>query len=107
MAKKADKHRDVIDALRKTDFTSLEGWEELEELSSHTELDDIEIFEEEITIKDDKFSGPINVYVLLNYGDDDDESSISSGFPGSVIGHFEGGKPKIDRIDVNTSSFYE
>lgn len=115
MAEKADKRRLVAEALKDefskiTDMekiTKLNGWEELENLSSHTILDGFEYFEDEITLKDDKFSGPINIYVILNYGDKGDMETMSSAFPGSIIGHFDKDQPVFDRIVVDTSSFYE
>lgn len=107
MAKKVDVRRLVADALKKADITSLDGWADLDELSSRTVLDGVEYFEDEITLKDNEFSGPINVYVVLNYGDRGDMDTMSGAFPGSIQGHFEGQKPKIDRIVVDTSSFYE
>lgn len=105
--KTPDKRQIVSNALKKADITSLDGWAVLEELSSRTDLDGVEYFEDEITLKDNEFSGPINVYVVLNYGDKGDMATMSGAFPGSIQGHFEGQNPKIDRIVVDTSSFYE
>ena len=104
-----DQRRDLAAAcVRSVDLTSFDAWNSLDVLSSSTVPDSIEVYEDDIKISDDKFSGVLNVYVTLEYGKGEDGFTTSDGFPGKFRGHFdETGQAVIDELTVDTSSFYE
>jgi hypothetical protein len=85
-----------------------EAWTDLSLLSSNTRVDTIEIFEREVRIDGEQFTGPITWYVVLEYGPRDDDGALrtSESFPGTFEGHFEGDTPIVDRMTVDTTSFY-
>ena len=67
-------------------------WSDLDELSTHTILEGVEVDPEGILIDDDgRFKGVMNVYVTLQYGKDDDEGfTTSDSFLGRFEGHLDG-----------------
>ncbi len=97
----------IAGAVRDVDLTDFACWNDLDVLSSHTIPEDIEVLEDTIDIKDDNFSGVLNVYVQLKYGKGDEGFTSSDGFPGKFKGHFdENDRLVIDEVTVDTSSFY-
>ena len=97
----------IAGAVRDVDLTDFACWNDLDVLSSRTIPEDIEVLEDAIDIKDDNFSGVLNVYVLLEYGKGDEGFTSSDGFPGKFKGHFdENDRLVIDEVTVDTSSFY-
>jgi hypothetical protein len=110
-----DKSRDdelremIAKVLKEYDLTSDVAWGDLDELSTHTQLEAVDVDPEGILIDDaGRFSGVMNVYVTLQYGKDDKEGfSSSDSFLGNFEGHLEGARPKIDTVRVDTSPFYE
>jgi hypothetical protein len=104
--KKREKVAKLVEAY---DLSSDPAWSALDELSTHTALEGVEVDPEGVVLdKGGKFQGIMNVYVTLQYGKDaDDGFTTSDSFLGKFEGHFEGDKPKIDAISVDTSSFYE
>jgi hypothetical protein len=103
-----EKQRQIVEAVQAQEATETEAWSDLDALSSHTMVDTVETFPREIRISGNAFSGPLTWYVLLSYGKDEgDRLNTSESFPGSFEGHFENGRPVIDRMNVDVSSFYE
>lgn len=96
-------------AVTDAELSALEGWEALEVLSNRTDVDGIEVFEDLIRIDGTNFNGPMNVYVVLNYLKEGGEDfAVSEGFPGKFFGRMtEDGSVVIDRISVDTKSFYD
>jgi hypothetical protein len=94
--------RAIADEVRKIEISDTEAWTELDVLSSDTGVESIEVFEDEIRSKGDRFEGPINVHVVLRYPKN---VTLSETFPGRFEGSWEGEKPSIDRLLVDTSSF--
>jgi Predicted pPIWI-associating nuclease len=101
----------VMDAISQYDIVGSPSWSELEAISSHIQLDQIEAIPEGIFETDDGFSATASVYVLLNYGGKNDKLSSADTFPAQVDGHFENKESQIkaiiDFFIVDTSSFYE
>jgi predicted pPIWI-associating nuclease len=99
----------VIDAISNYDPQKSPAWDDLDALSSHTYVDEIEAVPEGIFETDDGFSAAATVYVALNYGNQNDEEAISDSFPAQADGHFEAKGNKItaviDSFSVDTSSF--
>jgi len=91
------------------DLTTSPAWSDLDELSSQTLLDGVEIDPDGVIVKGQKFKGPVSVYVLLQYGSKNDEGfETSDSFMGEFEGHFdENNKPIIDNVRIDTSPFYE
>ena len=89
------------------DLTPYSAWNDLDALSSHTEVEAVEPLESQIFLEGDRFAGNCVVYVQLNYGDGDDGASMSDSYPGKFRGHMDDGSVVIDDIEVDISSFYE
>ncbi len=100
----------VIDAVQNFDLTESSSWSDLDALSTHTYVDEIEVDPEGVILEpESRFRGTMSVYVLLKYeSEGEDGFETSDGFRGRFNGHFEAeAKPVIDDIEVDTSSFYE
>lgn len=99
-----DKARSIAEAVRSAELSEMPAWSNLDILSSHTHVEGIEVFEDEIRAVGEKFEGPINVHVTLNYSED---VTLSETFPGRFEATWEGDHPSIATVVVDTSSFYE
>ena len=98
----------IIGAVKDLELTEFSCWSDLDALSTRTIQEDIEILDEVLEIENDHFKGMLNIYVMLEYGKGEDGFVTSDGFPGKFRGHFdEDGKPVIDDVIVDTSSFYD
>jgi hypothetical protein len=99
----------VMDAVSSVELSETAAWSDLDSLSSHTSVDDIEAVPEGIfEAGDNGFEAVATVYVDLNYGGRKDSFSTSDSLPAQVQGHFEpDGRAIVDSVSVDTSSFYE
>ncbi len=97
------KARVIAAAVRNLEFTETEAWSDLDALSSNTRIEAVEVFEDAIRYVGEKFQGPINVHVSLQYPED---VTFTETFPGRFEGKWKEGEPLIDRVAVDTSSFY-
>jgi Predicted pPIWI-associating nuclease len=100
----------IIKAVEDYDLASSPEWQELDELSSHTKLEAIEINPNGV------FEGPPgffqavgSVYVTLNYGAKRDSSSMSDSYPVLVTGKLDRAAKavSVETVTVDTSSFYK
>lgn len=100
---------EIARQLQDIDPTSLQIWSDLDELSTHTVVEAMEVPVDGIIMSPDgRFTAVVNVYVLLQYGKDDDEGfTTSDSFRATVSGRFVDGDAIVDRSTVDTSSFYE
>jgi len=96
----------VRSAAHQGEMTDFSAFHDLMSLSTRTVIDDFDVDEDFILVKDDKFSGAGNIYVILNYGPKDDEITESAGFLCKFSGHFEGEIPIIEQMEVDVSGFY-
>lgn len=96
-------------AVKATELTETEAWQDLSVLSSNTYVDTLETFDDEVRIDGDRFEGPLTWHVTLRYGQhaSEDELVISDSFPGSFEGRLENGVPVIERMLAEVSSFYK
>lgn len=101
--------RAIIDAVSEYDLASSPEWDQLDQLSTHTEFESIDanpdgIFEG----PDNSFEAVGDVYVTLNYGDRRDSTAVSDAFPVQVAGTFDRqtGKVVVESVTIDTSSFY-
>jgi hypothetical protein len=99
----------IMDAVSSLELSETEAWSDLDCLSTHTIVEDIEAVPEGIFQSGDiDFAAVATVYVALNYGDKGDDISSVDSFPAQVEGHFDPkGNAVIDRVRVDTSAFYE
>src|ERR1700679_303750 len=99
----------VMDAVSSIELTETTAWSDLDSLSTHTHIEDIEAVPEGIFESgDNSFTAVATVYVGLNYGGKNDASSTADSFPAQVQGHFKpDGKAVVDSVSVDTASFYE
>lgn len=98
----------VLQAVSDFDLTQSDAWSDLDELSTHTHIDEVEVDPEGIILDEDRFKGMMNIYVLLQYGRDSHEGfQTSDAFRAWFNGHFEGAEAVIDGVKVDTSPFYE
>jgi hypothetical protein len=82
--------------------------DELDQLSTHTEVDGVDVLADTLSETDGAFAAKLVVYVGLQYGGNaDDPMTTSDTFPGQVKGHFEqDGTITIETVSFDTSSFY-
>jgi Predicted pPIWI-associating nuclease len=99
----AERARRIADEVKNLELTATGAWSDLDILSSNTQVEAIEVFEDEIRQFPDRFEGPINVHVTLNYPED---VMLSETFPGRFEGRWDGDTPSIANVSVDTSSFY-
>ncbi|WP_024879206.1 hypothetical protein [Methylosinus sp. LW3] len=99
----------IVAAVKATELTETEAWQDLSALSSNTYVDTIETFDDEVRIDGDRFEGPLTWHVTLHYGQvaSEDELIISDSFPGSFQGRLEEGVPVIERMLAEVSSFFK
>jgi hypothetical protein len=98
--------KSIADALRNTELTDTDVWNELIILSDRTTIGAIEVFEDEIKIRDSSFEGLFNVHCQLLYGNGDDAFTLSETFPGRFEGQItERDGVKFSKITVDTSGF--
>lgn len=92
----------IVDAVKGIDLSTTDAWGDLDILSTSTQIEAIEVFEDEIRGTDRYFEGPVNVHVTLEYSDD---VTLSETFPGRFSGRFVDGQIRIESLHVDTSSF--
>lgn len=85
---------------------------ELDELSSGTVIDDIDIDEGSLEVTketngDLNVDGVVNIYVTLNYGDKTDRAAFGDSFPGHFNASLSDAGMKLKSTSVDTSSFYK
>lgn len=102
----------VVSAARSYDLRQdQEAWSQLDELSSNTDIDGVEVDPAGIIFEDgDRFKGLLNVYVVLRYDADEegDAFTTSDAFMGFFAGHFGPNEtPVLDKVTVDTSTFYQ
>lgn len=100
---------DAISALSENDTAVLQAWDQLDILSSATLFEGIEAAPGGTLIADDgQFEAAATIYITLQYGGSRDNVSMSDSYPATVFGHIDAqGTVEVDRIEVDTESFYE
>jgi hypothetical protein len=100
----------VIDAVSKYNVPASSAWNDLDQLSTHTQFEEMDAVPEGIFERENRFSASATVYVTLQYGAKAEEVTSSDAFPAAIDGHFEqeNDSPRaiIDSITIDTSSFY-
>ncbi|MBV8686226.1 MAG: hypothetical protein JOZ90_05510 [Alphaproteobacteria bacterium] len=103
-----DLRQAVAEAVSKYDLSESDAWSDLDELSTHTRVEQVEVDPDGVVVSGDTFSGVANVYVTLQFGRDDEEGFHEGE---SFLGHFDGafhdGKAVVERFSINTSSGFE
>ena len=102
----ADLRKKIVATVRKVEWADTEAWNDLSLLAPAPRVDAVETFEDEIQIDGIKFSGALLWYVTLTYGPPDDQVVSSESFPGKFEGHIHDDGPSIDRMTIDTASFY-
>lgn len=99
---------DAISALTLEDGPVAAAWDELDILSSATLFEGIEAAPGGVVFSVlGRFEAAATIYVTLQYGGSRDSVSMSDAYPAEVFGSIdEQGEVQIDRIDVDTQSFY-
>ena len=67
----------------------------------------MEVFDNEIIIEGDHFTGPLLWHVTLHYGSGEEEFTSSDSFPGTFEGSLKDHNVVVTRLTADTSSFYE
>jgi hypothetical protein len=86
------------------------SWRTLSNLSRETRQDAIAVDPNFIEISGDAFSGPMDVYVELDYVERRGGATLTlaEGFPGIFHGHLgASGEVVIDRVEVDTRGFID
>lgn len=98
----------LIEAVEQYDLPSKSEWKVLDELSSHTEFEGIQVFPDDAIFDAGVFIAPATVYVKLNYGSEPDAVDFSEAFPASVVFDVKSQNGiEISKVDVDTSSFFD
>ena len=106
----ADKARvmTIVEAVSGMPLDAFDAWRDLQALSTRTELDGIAVDPVGVRVSETRFDGLATVYVGLIYGTTEaDKLETSDAFPAAFEGHFEGTRPVIDRVTVNTRHFFK
>jgi hypothetical protein len=95
----------IANAVKNADLSALQSWSDLDQLSTHTTVDDIEVDLSGIVINGDRFQAVANIYVTLQYGLDDNEGfhetdSFLAQFWGRVFDSYI----EVDDFSVDNSS---
>lgn len=102
-----DQKRQLIaKAIRDMAPEDTDGWDSLSALSGNTQVETVEVFEDEISISGDKFLGPIVWHVDLIYRDPDGDIHQSDSYPGTVSGQVRGKDVVIEHMTADTRAFY-
>ena len=99
----------IIEAIARYDLSESSDWIKLDELSTHTDFEEVDAVPEgifESTSTD--FEVIATVFVTLNYGSRKERSSMSDAFPAYIKGQYNQSTfaVSIDEVSVDTSSFY-
>jgi len=101
----------ILDAIAEIDYDELtkkSTGDQIDELSSNTIFESIEVTPEAIFKRDnDQFEASAVVYVTLNYGGRKDGVSMPDSYPATVRGELTKDGAIVTDISVDTSSFYE
>jgi Predicted pPIWI-associating nuclease len=98
-------------AVDQYDLSRASAWDELQALSSNTQIDGIYPFAESAVFQHGRFKIPATIGVTLNYGGKADAVSMTDSFPAEI--EIEILRPEktvevvIRDISVDTSSFYK
>lgn len=101
------RRRAIATAVRELVPSETEGGTELSLLSHNTQFESVEVFDDEISISSQSFSGPIIWHVELVYTDAEGDIRQSDSFPGMVTGRFDGEDVVIEHMTADTRSFYQ
>lgn len=102
-----DQKRQLIaKAIRDAAPEATDGWNDLSVLSGNTQVESVEVFEDEISIMGDEFLGPIVWHVDLIYRDPEGDIHQSDSYPGTVSGLINGKEVVIERMTADTRAFY-
>lgn len=98
----------IASAVSRLDLSRFATWKALSELSRTTRQDGIEVDPDLIEVSGDTFSGPMDVYVLLDYKDRGETRTLAEGFVGSFHGHLDKvAGVVIDRVEVHTGGLLD
>ena len=100
----------IMDAVSNYKISESNAQDELNELSSHTEVEAIEANNEGIFISgSNNFEANATIYVVLHYGDKKEPFSTTDTFPVHVTGTFDANKKsvKIRNFIVDTTAFFD
>jgi hypothetical protein len=104
-AEDLQRRRLVAQALRAFDLRQTEAGELLAGLSTSTRIDTAEVFEDEVLLDGETFSGPMVWHVALSFPEPDADALVTSEtLPGVFRGHFDGDEAIFDELDVDLSS---
>ena len=96
----------IATAVRQEDPGGTEGAQELGLLSQNTQFESVEVFDDELSISEQGFIGPIVWHVVLVYNDPEGEIRQSDSYPGTVTGRIEGENVVVEHMTADTRSFY-
>ena len=98
--------RTIATAVRAVEPSVTEGGGDLALLSQSTHFESVEVFDDEISISGQSFTGPIVWHVELVYSDPDGDIRQSDSYPGTVVGRLEGEEVIVEHMTADTRSFY-
>lgn len=95
----------ILDAVEAFQVKETPDWHKLADLSEETVVESVRGNPDSIILRGDRFSGIMNVYVILKVLSDDPFEETDA-FPARFEGHFEGERAVIEKADVSVRSFY-
>lgn len=98
--------RTIANAVRQVEPSTTQGGGDLALLSQNTQFESVEVFDDEISISGQTFTGPIVWHVELVYSDPEGEIRQSDSYPGTVTGRIDGDEVTVEEMTADTRSFY-
>lgn len=98
--------RTIANAVRQVDPSTTQGGMDLALLSQDTQFESVEVFDDEVSISGQSFTGPIVWHVQLVYNEPEGDIRQSDSYPGTVTGHIDGDQVTIEQMTADTRSFY-
>lgn len=103
-----DRIVDRLNALTLDDLIELGAWTSLDTLSTSTIFEAVDADPNSVVLRpDESFEALASTYVTLTYGSGKEVETMSDEYLATIVGRADTDSVEIDRITVDTSSFYE
>lgn len=102
----SDRVATLINGLTIEDLEAWGAWQPLADLSARTILEAVDVEPGSIVLNESQFEATANVYVLLNYGSQEDDASLSDEYIATIKGRISQEYPAIEAVFIDVSPFY-
>jgi hypothetical protein len=97
------RRKKIAEVVRAYNVKSNDWWPDLAKLSKNTEVEEISVFDNLISMHEGTFQGSVDIHLRLNEIPDDDVDWRSVSVPGTFYGHMKDDEPIIESIKVFSS----